>query len=117
VDGDPRVVVLAQPTAPEGAALERTLEAYGCGLDARAQLGRRGAQVGLGAPLDDDVLVARGVAMLARVVGERHARVALDPLELAREAERGGERDRAGVAVALAERRDRRRDRSPGGVT
>jgi hypothetical protein len=48
--------------------------------------------------------------VVARVVGERHAWVVLDPLELLAEAKRGGERDGALLAVAQPYRRHRGHD-------
>jgi hypothetical protein len=50
--------------------------------------------------------------VLARVIGERHARVALDALELAAQAERGGEAHGARVPVTQADRRHRRDHRA-----
>ena len=49
-----------------------------------------------------------GEAVLARVIRKRDAGVGLDAVELAPEAQRGGEADRCGRAVAQAKRRDRR---------
>jgi len=52
--------------------------------------------------------------VLARVVGERDARLALDSLELLGEAERCREPDRAALAVAQTDRGDRKDDCAPG---
>ncbi len=48
--------------------------------------------------------------MLARVIGEGDARVLLDAVELAPEAERGRELDDPRLAVAQPDRRDWRHD-------
>jgi endonuclease len=53
--------------------------------------------------------------VLARVVGERDARFALDAGELLGEAQRRGEPDRAALAVAQADRGDRHDDRAARG--
>ena len=78
---------------------------------------RVGARLVARLALDEHEPLAAREAVLAGVVGERHARVGADPLELAPEAERGREADRARLAVAQPDRRHRRHDGAARRVT
>lgn len=73
-----------------------------------------GSSVVAGRSLDEHEPGIGGEAVLARVVGQRDAGVLLDAVELAAEAERGGEGDDAGLPVAQADRSDRRDDGAAG---
>lgn len=108
-DQDPVGVVGAQPAIPEQAGLRRTHEPS----RRRSQrFQRRPVGVGVVTRLALHEHEARlvGKAMLAGVIGERHVRVLVDPLELLAEPERGREADGAGSSVAQADRRHRRHD-------
>ena len=77
-------------------------------------LGGRGLLDRLRPALHQDVLGAIRESMLARVIRERHARLALEALELLREAERRGEAHGAALAVFEPDRSHRHHNRTAG---
>ena len=114
---DAVLVVLAQPPVPEQLSLlRRAHEARRLRPHRLLEVARDRAR----SPAARRPARARSPGrsretVLARVVAERHARVARDPLQLASQPERGRERDRAGGAVTQADRRHGGHDRAPRG--
>ena len=104
-DRHPLVVVDVQPALDHPCVL-RAEEALPLGAD-RVEPPAVGLRVERGPALDEHVLPAVELGVLARVVGDRDLRVVADPDQLLRQPERAGERDRAALAVADPERRHR----------
>lgn len=77
------------------------------------------APVGVGViarrPLHEDEARLGGEAVLARVIGQGHARVGPDAIELAPEPKRGREADRPGLTVTQPDRSHGGDDGAPGG--
>ena len=101
-------VVGAQPAIPEQSRPRGPHETCRCRAHALGQHLPIGIDLIARRPLHEHEARFVGEAVLARMVGERDARVLLDPVELAPEAERRGEANGCSLAVAQADWCDRR---------
>jgi hypothetical protein len=103
VHEDAFLVVLTQEPVPQRPTSHFSEERLG-GTHELCQTLRRRAHVHRRSALGQHVRVTGGKAVLTGVIADGDVRVAQDPFEFLREAERGGEPDPAGLTVPEAQR-------------